>query len=237
MNTTTVDHWHHAQFHMNAPNPGMVKPTLSPNLGDHSAAHATVQSILDAQAKKLGDRAPGLRDIAAQWRRGATDDTVFWGEVIWTLFSCAGDCRASAEALLEEWAVLLGQAGAQIFIPPLPSDWPAGHTDTGTAADQDVPRAIITKLLGSLVIPNRPYPGFLEPELEPWHAYVADSGHCLVVALAEHFDPAKPLKSLTPAPVRAVRRAGWHVRDGFVVTDLSYDPVLGLVTDAEDEEF
>lgn len=40
-----------------------------------------------------------------------------------------------------------------------------------------------------------------------------------------------------PAPVKAVQRTGWDVRDGYVVSDLTYDDTLGLVTDPGDDEF
>src|SRR5262245_22183181 len=96
----------------------------------------------------------------------------------------------------------------------------------------------IRRVLGAFYRPAPPYPTPLPPELAAWHCYTSDGGHAvLVVFPGDYQDGADLTDKLCPAPVKAVRRAGWQVRGGYVVCDLPYSPVLGLLTDPEDEEF
>ncbi|MFF3277330.1 hypothetical protein ACFYWU_41380 [Streptomyces chrestomyceticus] len=92
----------------------------------------------------------------------------------------------------------------------------------------------------------RPYPQPLPAELEPWHVYRAEDGHCLMVqvpsadrhaAAMPCGDVAKHTGDFTFAPVKAVLRAGWHLRNGYLESPLHYDPELGLLTDPKDDEF
>ena len=121
MHQPAVAHWHYAQLELQEQS-GMIQPFLSPPAGDHDAAHAEIQGLLDRMARELNH--PDFAKLGRIWKRGAEDDTVIWGSYIWTLYDCAGDCRASAEALLQEWAELIGRNGVQVYIPPLPPGWP-----------------------------------------------------------------------------------------------------------------
>lgn len=85
---------------------------------------------------------------------------------------------------------------------------------------------------------GRPYPGELPADIAPWHCYLPDGGHSLLVALASFYDAGvDPGAFLVPAPVKAVLRVGYVWRDGYPVADLPYDPDLGLMTDEDDDEF
>ncbi|MGW0562841.1 hypothetical protein ACWDZ4_20035 [Streptomyces sp. NPDC003016] len=108
------------------------------------------------------------------------------------------------------------------------------------------PQTIVRRALAGLLL-DRPYPRELPADLAPWHCYVKDGGHCLLVVL----DPvgtdgvvlsaggAVPIEeACVPVPVKAVLRAGWRVsEDGYVHTPVRYDPTLGVLTDPEDDEF
>jgi hypothetical protein len=62
----------------------------------------------------------------------------------------------------------------------------------------------------------------------------------LLAAHTDDFDKpgADVAQHTVPAPVKSVLRAGWTVRDdGYLVTDLHYDPQAGLDTDPDDGEF
>uniref|UniRef100_UPI003F491198 hypothetical protein n=1 Tax=Amycolatopsis sp. CA-096443 TaxID=3239919 RepID=UPI003F491198 len=108
--------------------------------------------------------------------------------------------------------------------------------------DRADPAEAIAKSLSGYLVGGRAYPAALPTELAPWHCYTADGGHCLFVLLdsmADDYDRpgADPADYGVAAPVKAVLRAGWTVReDGFVVCDLPYSPEAGLVTDPGDDE-
>jgi hypothetical protein len=115
--------------------------------------------------------------------------------------------------------------------------------EVSAVSDRADPAEAIAKSLGGYLVAGRPYPAALPPELAPWHCYTVDGGHSLFVllaAMADDYDRpgADPAEYGVAAPVKAVLRAGWTVReDGFVVTDLPFSPSLGLVTDSGDDEF
>lgn len=92
-----------------------------------------------------------------------------------------------------------------------------------------------------LLMKERRYPRPLPPELAQWYCYPADSGHSILCLLGsgsgEAFGPGvDTLQSLLPVPVKAVLR-GYLIDRGFVVVDLPYDSVRGLVTDPADDEY
>ena len=75
---------------------------------------------------------------------------------------------------------------------------------------------------------GRAYPRPLEPELEPWHVYITDSGHSILVAVAsqipEDEQEGDVRDYLVPAPVRMVQRVGWRRNtSGFLIAEVPYD--------------
>lgn len=128
----------------------------------------------------------------------------------------------------------------QVEAPPVRSFTPSASGGATTS-----PQTIVRRTLGGLLL-ERPYPGELPAELAPWHCYVQDSGHCLLVVLdpveTGHKEtaggPARIEDFCVPVPVKAVLRAGWRIgEDGYARADVRYDPALGVITDPEDDEF
>jgi hypothetical protein len=80
----------------------------------------------------------------------------------------------------------------------------------------------------------------LPPELECHYIYTPDGGHSINCLLEEHAGEAflthAVSEHLIPVPVKAVLR-GYRIARGYVVVDLPYDPDLGLLTEAGDDEF
>ncbi len=100
------------------------------------------------------------------------------------------------------------------------------------------PQEIIAAVLGRIAVPGRRYPRPLPADVARWYAYTVDGGHCILVLLDDDpVDTGDPQDRLVPAPVRAVLRAGYRLEGGYVVTDLPYDPTLGLIADEGDDEF
>jgi hypothetical protein len=117
---------------------------------------------------------------------------------------------------------------------------------SGKGAGPLSPQTVVQRTVGAYAVPGRAYPGELPAELAPWHCYLRDGGHSLLVLL----DPVEkgvtvPSATnatidgqLVPVPVKAVLRAGWRLdEDGYVRTPVRYDPELGVLTDPEDDEF
>jgi hypothetical protein len=120
---------------------------------------------------------------------------------------------------------------------PGPDASPAA-VDVLPAAELGSPAEIIAKQLGRYLVAGRTYLNPLPPELQAWYCYTADGGHSILVAVAAHYKSGgDPDEFLVTAPVKAVQRAGWQLRDGFVVADLEYDPHRGLTTDESDDEY
>lgn len=111
------------------------------------------------------------------------------------------------------------------------------HTLEDTMNQALDPAAIMAEAFDTAMIhTGRAYRESLPEDLEPWHCYIVDSGHCIAIvpqSVTQVPDPGY----LCPAPVKAVLRAGWEMVDGFVVCDLPYDPDLGLVVDDADTDF
>lgn len=98
-------------------------------------------------------------------------------------------------------------------------------------------RSLIREVLGEFYGGERTYPTPLPPELAEWHCYAADSGHNVLVILAANYrDEGDLTDNLCPAPVKAVLRAGYEVRRGYVVCSLPYSKQCGLLTDPADDE-
>jgi len=100
-----------------------------------------------------------------------------------------------------------------------------------------VNRDTIRKVLGEFDGGDRAYHESLPPELAAWHCYTTDGGHCVLVIFPGDFGEGDLTKFLCPVPVKAVLRAGFEIRSGWVVCDLPYSPKLGLLTDPGDDEF
>ena len=79
-------------------------------------AHTEVQNLLD--------RLPNLATTAATWRRGAKDDTVFAGPLVWCIYEhpAGEDPRRSAQAWLDDFAATMRTAGLDVQIAKLPHD-------------------------------------------------------------------------------------------------------------------
>lgn len=86
-------------------------------------------------------------------------------------------------------------------------------------------------------VPDRPYHSPLPADLSPWHVYVADSGHNLVVIPTSLWGTKDPDQLLIPVPVRAVLRAGHELRDGWLVSPVTVDPGLGYVAGPDEDEW
>jgi hypothetical protein len=110
---------------------------------------------------------------------------------------------------------------------------------TGGAEDAPLPRAeaeIGSHIAG--VVPGKQYPRPLPRDLAAWYVYTVDGGHSIAIAIAAHYAPgADPREFLVPAPVKAVLRRGWSVQDGWIVCDLPYEQLSGLVTDPGEDEY
>jgi len=114
----------------------------------------------------------------------------------------------------------------------------ARHTGGGPARPASpAPKAALGRYVAA-IIPGKSYPEPLPPDLAPWYVYTQDGGHQIAIALASFYRPgASPADFVVPAPVRAVLRQGWTVRDGWVVCDLPYDTDMGLITDPGGNEY
>lgn len=60
------------------PNSGRGEPMIGPGGLTHDEAHSVIQGILD--------EAPKLTALAETWRRGAADDTAYFGNLIWCVY-------------------------------------------------------------------------------------------------------------------------------------------------------
>ncbi len=97
---------------------------------------------------------------------------------------------------------------------------------------------IIRAGLARFCLPGRTYPRPLPDDLRPFYCYPADSGHSIIVVLANVIPAgADPWQYAVPAPVRSVLRAGWTVRGGLPWCTLPYDQDLGLLTPDEETEY
>ncbi|MFB6700272.1 hypothetical protein [Streptomyces rubiginosohelvolus] len=160
--------------------------------------------------------------------------------------------------LLGAWTAISNGALQETPLPPAPYvrkqarrqlqvEAPPVRSFTPSASGGSVvsPQTIVRRILSGMVL-ERPYPGELPAELAPWHCYVKDGGHCILVVLEPTGEgarvsaggPAPITDARVPVPVKAVLRAGWRIgEDGYVYAGVRYDPALGVVTDPEDDEF
>lgn len=75
-----------------------------------------------AQVQDLLDRAPALAGVAATWRRGAKDDTVYAGPFVWTVYEHPDgeDPRRAALVWLEDFAATMRTAGVDVQVARFP---------------------------------------------------------------------------------------------------------------------
>lgn len=86
----------------------------------------------------------------------------------------------------------------------------------------------------SHMVVKKPYPGELPGELEPYHYYILDSGHCIMCVLECHLAVAQKRGMddyELPVPVKYVLEKGYRKVDDYIVVDADYDRLLGLIVD------
>jgi hypothetical protein len=92
--------------------------------------------------------------------------------------------------------------------------------------------------LGPWILPGRTYPHPLPKELEPFYCYTRDGGHSILVVLENEYQQgSSPIRFIIPAPVKAVLKASYQIRDGLVWAVLPYDREEGLQVESEDVEY
>jgi hypothetical protein len=91
-----------------------IRPLIGPGGLTREQAAAEIQSILDGH--------PVLAEIAATWRGGATDDTVYAGPFTWTIYEHPDgeDPRRGALVWLEDYAQIMRTAGLDAQVAHLP---------------------------------------------------------------------------------------------------------------------
>jgi hypothetical protein len=99
---------------------------------------------------------------------------------------------------------------------------------------------VIAAQAGIVYKPGARYHRELPAELARWYAYPMDAGHSVFAAPATLIpDGARDgdlSPYLLPLPVLTVERRGWEENArGFLVVDVPYDPVLGVVVEGDDE--
>lgn len=109
--------------------------------------------------------------------------------------------------------------------------------DANASAITPIARPIVEAAGLAGIALQRPYPGEMPPDLAPFHVYVPDQGHCLIVVAGQYGTTANPGQSLLAYPVKAVLRVGYTIRDGLVWCDMPYDSMLGAVALADEHEF
>ncbi|MFD7866049.1 hypothetical protein [Streptomyces sp. NPDC059783] len=87
-------------------------------------------------------------------------------------------------------------------------------------------------------VPGRSYHSPLPDEVAPWYLYEPSSGHSLAVVIKSLWEPdADPNQELTLAPVKLVLRRPWQIEGGWIVADIPYDEVLGIISEDDDDEY
>lgn len=84
------------------------------------------------------------------------------------------------------------------------------------------------------------YPGGLPAELKEFHSYIVDGGHVLM-CIPKQFMTAlssdKPYMYEAPIPVKYVMEKGYELVDDYLLVDVLYDGILGVVVDEIYDEF
>lgn len=100
------------------PDDRLLRPTIGHGDLTRDEAHHEIQAGLD--------RVPAFNAVAALWRRGAQDDTVYWGPYSWAIYEhpAGQDPRLAALAWLEDLAVTMRAAGVDVQVPQQPRRHP-----------------------------------------------------------------------------------------------------------------
>ncbi len=86
----------------------LIKPLVGSGGMTREQAHAEIQGLLD--------RSPDLASLAATWRAGAKDDTVFGGLFAWTIYEYSDDIERGAAVWLDEYATTMRGAGLDVQV-------------------------------------------------------------------------------------------------------------------------
>lgn len=91
----------------------LVTPMIGEGVFTREQASTEVQALLD--------RSPHLAEVAAKWRAGAKDNTVFLGPFAWTIIEYEGDDpRPAARVWLADYAATIRATGVDVQIAKLP---------------------------------------------------------------------------------------------------------------------
>ncbi len=92
--------------------------------------------------------------------------------------------------------------------------------------------------LERMVMRGKKYHSPLPFELEDAYCYTLDGGHSIIVVIESEYKEGEPIESfLVPAPVKAIIRHGYRIKDGYVWSNIPYSKEIGLETEAGDDEF
>lgn len=104
--------WNHMQLEI-SPADLLIRPMYGPGGYTRKEALAEVQSILDRAA----GASPQFRELAAKWKAGAKDDTVFLGLFTWTVYEYQGeDPLPAAMEWIEDYAQTMRGAGVNVQV-------------------------------------------------------------------------------------------------------------------------
>lgn len=109
--------WNFMQLEI-VPADRLIKPVTGLGGLTREQALAEVQALLDRSAREL---AGPFVQLAAKWRAGAKDDTIFYGPFTWTIYEHdGGKWREGAMEWLEDYAATIRAAGIDVQTPRLP---------------------------------------------------------------------------------------------------------------------
>lgn len=97
---------------------------------------------------------------------------------------------------------------------------------------------IIERMLAPYLVRGKTYPHPLPEALQAWYCYTSDGGHSLLCAVKSLYVPGgDPKGFLVPVPVKSVLRVGHTEQEGYIVVDIPYNSLIGLLTPGEDDEY
>jgi hypothetical protein len=159
-------------------------------------------------------------------------------------YGTPGDVAAALDCNLDEAELLMSaherflagiRAGAARSREVIPVHRPS--SEAGMPASRAA-RLMTAACDSETVVPGRPYPHPLPPELAPWHVYTEAGGHCIAVAVKGFYRRNRnPCKYMALAPVGMVLHYGWTIRDGVVVARLAASTFGGQVMPEWDQSY
>ena len=78
------------------------------------------------------------------------------------------------------------------------------------------------------------YPGRIPAELKAFHTYLMDCGHnlmCIPKQFMNELSSDKPYMYEAPIPVKYVIEKGYEIVDGYLLVEVLYDEIFGVVVD------